>query len=126
MLSQLVDVLSFMHNQDIVHRDLKLENVLLTSDFGIKLADFGFAKKLKKITAAVDKNGQPSQSSSSQLLRSKKGTLTYMAPEIKLGRKYDGKQVDVFSLGVILFIIVVGIFPFQQARADDYFYKLLL
>lgn len=52
--------------------------------------------------------------------------MTYMAPEIKLGRKYDGKQVDVFSLGVILFIIVVGIFPFQQARSDDYFYKLLL
>ena len=52
--------------------------------------------------------------------------MTYMAPEIKLGRKYDGKQVDIFSLGVVLFILVVGIFPFQQARSDDYFYKMLL
>jgi len=48
-----------------------------------------------------------------------------MAPEIKLGYKYDGKQVDIFSIGVVLFIIVVGIFPFQEARKDEYFYNLL-
>lgn len=51
--------------------------------------------------------------------------MTYMAPEIKLGLKYDGKAADVFSMGVILFIVVVGIFPFQEARTEEYFYKLL-
>lgn len=49
-----------------------------------------------------------------------------MAPEIKVGLTYDGKQADLFSVGVILFIIVVGIFPFQEAKKDEYFYKLIL
>ena len=124
-LHKMVEALGHMHDRGIVHRDLKLENVLLTSDFGIKLADFGFAKKLNVSAGPGDKNGQPTGSQAC-LLRSKKGTMTYMAPEIKLGRKYDGKQVDIFYLGVVLFIIVVGIFPFQQARTDDYFYKMLL
>ena len=42
--------------------------------------------------------------------------MTYMAPEIKLGQVYDGKEVDIFSTGVILFIIVLGIFPFREAK----------
>jgi serine/threonine protein kinase len=49
-----------------------------------------------------------------------------MAPEIKAGKTYDGKSTDMFSLGVILFIIVQCLFPFAEARDDDYYYKLLL
>lgn len=52
--------------------------------------------------------------------------MTYMAPEIKEGKAYSGRQVDVFSLGVILFIIVQGIFPFKEARKEEYFYSLIL
>lgn len=52
--------------------------------------------------------------------------MTYMAPEIKEGKTYSGKQVDMFSIGVILFIIVQGIFPFKEARKEEYFYNLLL
>ena len=52
--------------------------------------------------------------------------MTYMAPEIKEGKTYKGTQVDLFSLGVILFIIVQGIFPFKEARKEEYFYGLLL
>lgn len=52
--------------------------------------------------------------------------MTYMAPEIKEGKQYDGRQIDVFSTGVILFIIVQGIFPFKEAKKDEYFYNLLL
>lgn len=75
----------------------------------VKVADFGFAtyKSVSK-------------------LQSYRGTKTYMAPEIKEGKVYDGRQVDIFSVGVILFIIVMGIFPFQEAIKDDYYYKLLL
>ena len=73
------------------------------------MADFGFAtyKKINK-------------------LKSYRGTMTYMAPEIKEGKQYDGRQIDVFSTGVILFIIVQGIFPFKEAKKDEYFYNLLL
>mmetsp|Transcript_5859 Transcript_5859/g.9449 ORF Transcript_5859/g.9449 Transcript_5859/m.9449 type:complete len:170 (-) Transcript_5859:468-977(-) len=75
----------------------------------LKVADFGFAtyKKINK-------------------LQSYRGTMTYMAPEIKEGKTYDGKQIDVFSTGVILFIIVQGIFPFKEAKKDEYFYNLIL
>jgi len=49
-----------------------------------------------------------------------------MAPEIKEGKRYNGTQVDIFSIGVILFIIVQGIFPFKEARKEEYFYNLIL
>ena len=49
-----------------------------------------------------------------------------MAPEIKEGKKYDGSKIDIFSTGVILFIIVLGIFPFREAKTDEYFYKMIL
>jgi serine/threonine-protein kinase SIK1 len=52
--------------------------------------------------------------------------MTYMAPEIKENKTYDGTQIDMFSTGVILFIIVQGIFPFKEAKKDEYFYNLLL
>jgi serine/threonine protein kinase len=52
--------------------------------------------------------------------------MTYMAPEIKEGKIYDGAKVDIFSVGVILFILVQGIFPFKEARKEEYFYNLLM
>ena len=98
-----------MHTKRVVHRDLKLENVLVDDQLNLKLADFGFAC-YKSIDA----------------LKSYRGTMTYMAPEIKEGKTYKGSQVDLFSLGVILFIIVQGIFPFKEARKEEFFYGLLL
>jgi len=59
-------------------------------------------------------------------LKSYRGTMTYMAPEIKEGKTYNGTQVDLFSMGVILFIMVQGIFPFKEARKEEYFYNLLI
>ena len=89
MLHQMLEVLTYMQSKNVVHRDLKLENILVDEDMNLKVADFGFAtyKKIEK-------------------LKSYRGTMTYMAPEIKEGKQYDGRQIDVFSTGVILFIIV--------------------
>lgn len=105
----MIDVLGYMQGKGVVHRDLKLENILVNENMELKVADFGFAtyKKVEK-------------------LKSYRGTMTYMAPEIKEGKQYDGRQVDIFSTGVILFIIVQGIFPFKEAKKDEYFYNLLL
>jgi len=108
-LHQMLDSVDYMHNLKVVHRDLKLENILVDDNLNLKVADFGFAC-YKNIDA----------------LRSYRGTMTYMAPEIKEGKTYSGKQVDMFSIGVILFIIVQGIFPFKEARKEEYFYNLLL
>lgn len=107
-LEQLIDVLSYLNKKKVAHRDLKLENILVDDDLNLKVADFGFAT-YKNFTK----------------LRSYRGTKTYMAPEIKEGKSYDGRQIDMFSVGVILFIIVQGIFPFSEARKDEYYYKLL-
>ena len=105
----MLDVLSYMHGKGVVHRDLKLENILVDDQMNLKVADFGFATFRK-----IDR------------LKSYRGTMTYMAPEIKEGKTYDGRQIDMFSTGVILFIIVQGIFPFKEAKKDEYFYNLLL
>jgi len=108
-LSQMCDALEYIQAKGVVHRDLKLENILVDDLMNLKIADFGFAtyKKINK-------------------LNSYRGTMTYMAPEIKEGKTYDGKQIDMFSTGVILFIIVQGIFPFKEAKKDEYFYNLIL
>jgi serine/threonine protein kinase len=73
-LHQLCDVMSYIHGKGVVHRDLKLENILVDENMNLKVADFGFAtyKKINK-------------------LNSYRGTMTYMAPEIKEGKTYDGK-----------------------------------
>lgn len=49
-----------------------------------------------------------------------------MAPEIKEGKQYVGSQIDVFSSGVILFILIKGIFPFKEARKEEFFYNMLI
>merc|ERR1712036_72079 len=108
-LHQMLDSVEYMHSRRVVHRDLKLENILVDDNLNLKLADFGFAC-YKNIDA----------------LNSYRGTMTYMAPEIKEGMQYKGQNVDMFSIGVILFIMVQGIFPFKEARKEEYFYNLIL
>ncbi len=49
-----------------------------------------------------------------------------MAPEIKEGKQYKGDKVDIFSAGVVLFILTMGIFPFKEAKADEHFYHLIV
>lgn len=73
LLLQLLDSLNYMHERKIVHRDLKLENILIDDNLNLKVADFGFAC-YKSIDA----------------LKSYRGTMTYMAPEIKEGKVYKG------------------------------------
>jgi 5'-AMP-activated protein kinase catalytic alpha subunit len=108
-MEQLRDVIGYMQSKDVAHRDLKLENIMIDDKLNLVIGDFGFAT-FKHV----------------HQLSSYRGTKTYMAPEIKAGKTYDGKQTDMFSLGVILFIIVQCLFPFAEARSDDYYYNLLL
>lgn len=109
----MVEGLGYCHEQGIAHRDLKPENCLLGNNYEVKLVDFGFATSFK--------NAQGENFKMVTAL----GTPGYAAPEILKRSKYDN-AVDIFSLGVILFITIAGFPPFQEAKAeaDWWFHKL--
>lgn len=107
---QLVDAMNFCHDKGIVHRDLKPENMLLDNNMQLKLADFGFAN----IVAAEN-----------SLMFTECGTPGYMAPEMVKNQGYDGKLADIFSAGVILFIMLSGFPPFQEISSRDWWFDKL-
>lgn len=98
---------------NVCHRDLKPENILLDDNFNLKIADFGFSARLD------GKDG-------SGFLKSSLGTEGYMAPEINEKKAYIGSAVDLFSAGIILFIMLTGHPPFHKAMESDPYYKLLI
>ncbi|XP_041101713.1 SNF-related serine/threonine-protein kinase-like [Polyodon spathula] len=102
--AQIVHAISYCHRLHVVHRDLKPENVVFFEKQGlVKLTDFGFSNKFqpgKKLTTSC-------------------GSLAYSAPEILLGDEYDAPAVDIWSLGVILFMLVCGQPPFQEANDSE-------
>ncbi|CAL8090733.1 unnamed protein product [Calicophoron daubneyi] len=100
---QIVCAIDFCHNSGVVHRDLKAENLLLDDQFRIKVADFGFCNFF-----------QPDE-----LLSTHCGSPQYAAPELFKGEPYDGPLADVWSLGVILYILVCGSFPFPGESLGD-------
>jgi serine/threonine protein kinase len=85
---------------------------LLNSNLELKIADFGFASQIGK------NNGS--------LLKTRLGTEAYMAPEIFIGKPYSGAAIDLFSCGIILFIMVVQTPPFLKAVASDPLYRMLI
>ncbi|CAD8176830.1 unnamed protein product [Paramecium pentaurelia] len=99
---QLLSVLIYITNKGICHRDLKLDNILLDQQFNLKVADFG----LGKVQEAA-------------LLKTYCGSQSYMAPEITKNHEYNGNKADIFSAGVILFILYTGSPPFESTFAND-------
>jgi len=99
---QLICGLDYMHRHEICHRDIKLENTLLSTDKAprLKICDFEFAKR-KKVHSAPD---------------SHKGTLPYTAPEAFTGQPYEGKPADVWSCGVFLYAMLTGRYPFEDVN----------
>ncbi|XP_046396239.1 SNF-related serine/threonine-protein kinase-like [Ischnura elegans] len=101
---QIVRAISYCHKLHVVHRDLKPENVVFFEKLGVvKLTDFGFSNRFCP----------------GQKLETSCGSLAYSAPEILLGDSYDAPAVDVWSLGVILYMLVCGTAPFQEANDSE-------
>lgn len=105
---QLVEAVDYCHKHGVVHRDIKCENLLLNSDFEIKLSDFGFAKGNMKII-----NGQV------PLSETFCGSYAYASPEILKGIPYHPQHSDIWSMGVVLFAMVYGRLPFDDTNYRD-------
>jgi serine/threonine protein kinase len=102
LLQQLLSAVSHLHQQGFAHLDIKPENVLIGDDLRLKLCDFGFAQSLRSP------------------LTIQCGSISYMSPEVltkEAYQTYEGVQADIYSLGVVAFVLYFGQLPF--ARADD-------
>lgn len=109
IFTQLVGAVSYVHGKSCVHRDLKLENILLDKNENVKLVDFGFTREYQGPTS---------------YLQTWCGTICYSAPEMLRGEKYAGEKVDVWSLGIILYALLCGELPFDED--DDAATKALI
>lgn len=101
---QLVEGLAYIHNaKKVVHRDIKLENILLDATGNVKICDFGVSRQLK---TGMEK------------MKEQCGTPAYIAPEILLDKGYIGFNVDMWSAGVCLYAMLIGSVPFKASTMD--------
>ena len=112
-MKQLSECVKYLHSasstkESIVHRDLKLENIIVDDRNNIKLIDFGFAV----------------QTYPGQKLKTCCGTPSYMSPELCQKREYCGYSADVWSLGIIFFVLLTGNMPFKGTSEKDLFSKI--
>ena len=105
---QIICAVEYCHRHKIVHRDLKPENLLLDSDLNVKIADFGLSNIM------TDGN----------FLKTSCGSPNYAAPEVINGKLYAGPEVDVWSCGVILYVLLVGRLPFDDEHIPSLFAKI--
>lgn len=106
LFAQLVSGVDYMHSKGLIHRDLKLENLLLDKHRNIIISDFGFVNSYNK-----EKN---------DLMKTSCGSPCYAAPELVLTQSpYSGKKVDIWSLGVILYAMLAGYLPFDDDAENE-------
>src|SRR5271156_3653986 len=105
---QIICAVEYCHRHKIVHRDLKPENLLLDQNMNVKIADFGLSNIM------TDGN----------FLKTSCGSPNYAAPEVISGKLYAGPEVDVWSCGVILYVLLVGRLPFDDDFIPALFKKI--
>ena len=105
---QLIDALDYLHSQNITHRDIKPENILLDSQNRLKLTDFGLSI----------------MSEQSELLQTRCGTPSYIAPEIFVSKGYRGPPTDIWSAGVLLFVMLTATLPFPGSTIQELMSKI--
>ena len=110
IFKQILNSIEIIHKNGISHQDIKLENILLSSNYQMKLIDFGFAIEIFPNTKK-------------EIRFSQYGTNGYFPPEVYINREVDPIKSDIFALGVTLFIIVFGFKPFNTTKITDNLYR---
>ncbi|CAA7394018.1 unnamed protein product [Spirodela intermedia] len=108
---QLINAVDYCHSRGVFHRDLKPENLLLDSNGFLKVTDFG----LSALPQQVREDG---------LLHTTCGTPNYVAPEVINSKGYDGAKADLWSCGVILFVLMAGYLPFEDSNLASLYKKI--
>eukprot|EP01137_Pigoraptor_chileana_P013440 Opistho-2@4693 len=100
---QILSAVEFMHGANIAHRDIKLENIVISENLDVKIIDFGCA-------AVFDERSR---------LKTRCGSAAFMSPEMHSGGEYCGPDVDVWSSGVVIFSMLAGHLPFDEGSNGD-------
>lgn len=108
MFRQMIEGMHFVHSKHLAHRDLKPENILLDRDMNAKIADFGLCHT----------------TDSTKLLKTPCGSPFYAPPEIVAGKEYDGEKADIWSLGVVLYAMSTGTFPWTGTNQTQLFIQI--
>lgn len=108
---QLINAVDYCHSRGVYHRDLKPENLLLDANGNLKVSDFG----LSALSQQVREDG---------LLHTACGTPNYVAPEVLDDQGYDGSTADLWSCGVILFVLLAGYLPFDDSNIVNLYKKI--
>ncbi|KAJ4977841.1 hypothetical protein NE237_008621 [Protea cynaroides] len=108
---QLIFAVEYCHSQGVFHRDLKPENLLIDENGNLKITDFGFSV----ITDQIQNDG---------LLHTVCGTSAFVAPEILANKGYDGAKVDIWSCGIILYVLNAGCLPFHDPNLMTTYKKI--
>lgn len=103
LFKQIIDGIGYIHSKKILHRDIKLDNILLDGKGNVKIADFGVSKQVKANEVMFEQSGTPA----------------YIAPEIIKDKGYKGFKADLWSAGVVLFAMLYGTVPFKANNMKD-------
>ncbi|XP_022828856.1 testis-specific serine/threonine-protein kinase 6-like [Spodoptera litura] len=112
-MRQIISGIHYIHTMDIAHRDLKCENILITSNYNVKITDFGFARNVRVRAHDI-------------MSETYCGSLSYAAPEVLKGVPYLPKYADMWSLGVILYTMLNKALPFNETSVKKLYEKQVM